>query len=314
MPIYEADPWRTQYFTGVPCPAEVHIPTDDLLAYYLHPQHCWVYNKLLVAKSQGLACGTHALAPPHFPVFSKPITNLRGMGLGSRLLRDAGEFAQLQAAGTFWTTFLTGWHLSTDWAVVAGEPVWCRHTRGIPGSGGTFNYWIIEAGRREPLEYYCTRWIRDHLPGYTGMVNLETIGGRIIEVHLRLADQWPDLYGTGWTGSVVNLYKHGTWSFHEGDRLEGYSVVLFGPHGRRYLHPRARLLRQYRAVPGVKSVQITFFEHRPPESHAMPPGGFRLAVINCTSLSAGLGLRVRMAADFGLGVADDGRHPRARAS
>jgi hypothetical protein len=32
------------------------------------------------------------------------------------------------------------------------------------------------------------------------MVNLETIGGRIIEVHLRFADQWPDLYGARWTG------------------------------------------------------------------------------------------------------------------
>ena len=33
--------------------------------------------------------------------------------------------------------------------------------------------------------------------GYTGMVNFETIGGRIIEAHLRFADQWPDLYGGG---------------------------------------------------------------------------------------------------------------------
>ena len=36
-----------------------------------------------------------------------------------------------------------------------------------------------------------------HLAGYTGMLNLETIGGTIIEAHLRFADQWPDLYGAG---------------------------------------------------------------------------------------------------------------------
>ena len=33
------------------------------------------------------------------------------------------------------------------------------------------------------------------------MINLETIGGRIIEVHLRFADQWPDLYGGDSDGS-----------------------------------------------------------------------------------------------------------------
>jgi hypothetical protein len=34
-------------------------------------------------------------------------------------------------------------------------------------------------------------------------------------------------------------------------------------------------------------VQITFHEDKAPEHHAMPPGGFRLAIVNSTSLSAG---------------------------
>jgi hypothetical protein len=315
MPIHEADPWRTQYFEAIACPPQVHIPTDDALAYELHPQHRWVYNKLLVAQSQGLACGTHTATPPHFPVFSKPITNLRGMGLGSRVLYNAAEFDDLPAdENCFWSTHLTGWHVSTDWAVIQGEPVWCRHVRGVPGSGGTFDYWIVEAGRREPMEYYCRRWIRTYLPGYTGMVNLETIGGRIIEAHLRFADQWPDLYGARWTESVVNLYGRGLWNFEDRERREGYSVVLFGPHGRHYEHPRARLLREYRAVADVKSVQITFFQDLPPQAHAMPPGGFRLAVINCVRLSAGLALRARMARDFGLGTKRGEVRGGARAS
>jgi len=32
--------------------------------------------------------------------------------------------------------------------------------------------------------------------------------------------------------------------------------------------------------PGISSVQITFHEDLAPGLHAMPPGGFRLAVIN----------------------------------
>jgi hypothetical protein len=54
------------------------------------------------------------------------------------------------------------------------------------------------------------------------------------------------------------------------------------------------LLDAVRAMPGVSSVQITFHEDWSPERHAMPPGGFRLAIVNATSLSAGLTARERL--------------------
>jgi hypothetical protein len=44
---------------------------------------------------------------------------------------------------------------------------------------------------------------------------------------------------------------------------------------------------EVRAMPGVSSVQITFHEDKAPEHHAMPPGGFRLAIVNALSLEAG---------------------------
>jgi hypothetical protein len=309
VPIYETDPWRAQYFEAVRCPPQVHIPTDDPLAFELYPAQRWVYDKLLIARSQGLDCGTHEVLPGRYPVFVKPVTNLRGMGVGSGVARDAAALRAQCGPGMFWSPCLTGAHVSTDWAVVRGEPVWCRHARAVPGSAGTFDYWIIEGGPREPLEHACRRWIRTHLPAYTGMLNLETIGGPIIEAHLRFSDQWPDLYGAGWIESVVALYAEGTWSLAEDRRREGYSVVLFGPHGVRYAHPDAAVLRAYRDTPGIHSVQITFDPHVPPHAHAMPPGGFRLAVINCGQLSAGLALRARMAADFGLDPSPAGPHP-----
>ena len=71
------------------------------------------------------------------------------------------------------------------------------------------------------------------------------------------------------------------------DRADGYSVVLFGPHGPRYRHPPAALVEQVRAMPGVSSVQITFHEDKDPAHHAMPPGGFRVAIVNAHSLDAG---------------------------
>jgi len=41
----------------------------------------------------------------------------------------------------------------------------------------------------------------------------------------------------------------------------------------------------------VSSVQISFHEDRDPTHHSMPPGGFRLAVINAWTLDAGRAAR-----------------------
>ena len=73
------------------------------------------------------------------------------------------------------------------------------------------------------------------------------------------------------------------------DRRDGYSVVLFGPHGlaRAIATRRRRWWRRSASMPGVSSVQITFHEDKEPAQHAMPPGGFRLAIVNAFSLPAG---------------------------
>jgi hypothetical protein len=114
-------------------------------------------------------------------------------------------------------------------------------------------------------------------------------------VHLRFADQWPDLYGDGWLDAIVELYTRRRWRFSDAHRRDGYSVVLFGAHGVPYRHPPPALVDEIRARPEVTSVQITFHEDVPPEQHAMPPGGFRLAIINCWQLEAGLRAREDLA-------------------
>jgi hypothetical protein len=295
MPIYEDDPWRLQYFLGVACPANVHIPTDDPDAYRRHPDYRWVYNKLSLAESQGLACAPHGVEPPSYPVFSKPIINLRGMGYGSRTLESRQEYLQQQTPGHFWMTLLRGAHISSDMAVIGGAPAWVRHTVGTPLDGGTFDYWTVNVQARPALERHATDWVRSNLRGYTGMVNLESIGDRLIEVHLRFTDQWPDLYGPGWLDAVVRLYRDGVWESPSEQPRVGYSVVLFGPHGRPYRHPAQPLVDELRQTPGISSVQITFHDDRPAEFHSMPPGGFRLAIINCWDLEAGKCARGRLA-------------------
>jgi hypothetical protein len=300
MPFCEADPWRQQYFGAVECPRELRIPTEDPDAYQWNPRHRHIYNKLFVAQSQGIACAPHGVTPPEFPVFSKPIVNLRGMGVGSLVLQDLAHYQQQLTAGHFWMTLLRGEHVSTDAAVEGGRARWWRHCRGVPAGEGMFDYWVIEGAERSTLETYLATWVAQHLDGYTGMLNVESIGGRIIEAHLRLADQWPDLYGEGWLEAVVGLYQRGRWTFADGRRNSGYSLALFGPHGREYRHPPEELVVEVRRMPEVSSVQITFHTDRPAAAHAMPPGGFRLAVVNAFDLEAGRAARAHLASAFGV--------------
>ena len=58
------------------------------------------------------------------------------------------------------------------------------------------------------------------------------------------------------------------------------------------------LVDELRARPGVSSVQITFHEDLPADQHAMPPGGFRLAIVNCVELEVGLKAREDLALAF----------------
>ncbi|MET0501259.1 MAG: hypothetical protein ABW172_07040 [Candidatus Binatia bacterium] len=295
MPIVEADPWRQQYFTALACPDNVIVPTDDQLAYQLFPQHRWIYNKLLICETQGLDTAPHDIMPSQFPVFSKPIYNLRGMGSGGKIIDTREQYKADVQAGHMWMPLLKGEHVSTDAAVIDGEPVWWRHTTGQALEQGMFDHWVILREERPEIECYCGDWLRRHLRGYTGCVNFETIGTKIIEAHLRFADQWPDLYGRGWIEAVVALYGSGRWRFCDDARRTGYSVVLFGAHGPRYRKPDLRAVNDFLNWPGVSSIQITFHDDRPPELHSMPPGGFRLAIVNCWDLATGFKVRERLA-------------------
>jgi hypothetical protein len=299
VPICEIDPWRTQYFERVDCPASTFIPTEDSDAWTWNPRHRWVYDKLAVATSQGLQAAPHGVPPPAYPVFSKPIYNLKGMGVGSRALHSGADYIAAYQPGHMWMPLLEGKHLSSDTAVVDGVPHWWRHARGIASGDGTFDYWEVQAEPEPAVEQSGGDWCRRHLAGYTGMVNLETIGGRIIEVHLRFADQWPDLYGDGWVEALVRLYAEGNWRFDDSRRRAGYSVVLFMPHGPRYRHPAPSIVQAIAHQPGISSVQITFHEDVAPDRHAMPPGGFRVAIVNSWDRDAGNAARDRLKSHFG---------------
>jgi hypothetical protein len=287
------DVWRWQYFEDVPVPRGTVVPVDDPTGWRLYPAFRRLYDKLFICVSQGVPCGPHGVLPRRYPVFSKPVMNLHGMGALGYVVRSSSDMKARFTPGHLWMRLLRGRHISTDVALARGRPVWWRHTAGRPLDGGRFDYWTVMAAPLPALERRMAAWIRRHLAGFTGVVNLETIGGVIIECHLRMAEQWLDLNGSGWLASVVDLYAHGRWRFRDAGRRTGYSIALFGPHGRRYTIDPADV-DALRSVEGISSIQITFDEAIPLDQHAMPPGGFRIAIINCWDLREGFLVRAAL--------------------
>jgi len=298
MPILERDPWRFQYFTQVPCPDDVNIPTDDPDCWTLYPHFRWIYEKLRIAKSQGLDAAPHSFMPERYPVFSKPNINLKGMGVGSRPISSDAEMREHYKAGHMWMSLLEGEHISSDCAIVDGSVKWIRHATGIASRGGMFEYWKINAAQNAALELFLSQWVAKHMVGYTGMMNFETIAGYIIEAHLRFADQWPDLYGAGWVQALVQLYATKQWVFADDQRRDGFSIPLFAKHGFQFRHPSQKQQDEVLAMKNITSLQITFHEANAASSHAMPPGGFRLAIVNAMDLPSGLAARAKMRSWF----------------
>ena len=167
-----------------------HIPLNDFEAYsypsnlrYLH-----LYDRYYIFFSQGMKCG---LEPPlEYPVFVKPRVNLAGMGKNALIITNLDSYKnhvqKCPCDELFWAVVLVGEHLSIDFFFKESDILHTIVHKGKSAENGTFEYW------ETLLDYKVSpsvrAWVIHNLRGYTGMVNLETIDGIIIESHLRFGD------------------------------------------------------------------------------------------------------------------------------
>jgi len=168
--------------------AHLNVPYRDAKAWLRCPQHNWVYDKLVLAQRCGTPCGPLGVKPKCFPVILKPIVNLGGMGRDAERIDSAEQYAAAMnsgAAGRFWMPFFTGEHISLDLVLYRGTVQWHCAWRGYPTEP-----WSPAFDRWETLPHYLLPPLRllEHLRDYTGILNVELIGGQLVEAHLRMGD------------------------------------------------------------------------------------------------------------------------------
>ena len=308
MTFLSCNKWRKAYLEAFDFSDDVEVPLDDPDAYRMNPKHHWVYNKLSIAELQGIEAGPFGVTPTLQPLFSKPIYNLSSMGVDARKFDTIEAYEGEVRAGTMWCAYLQGEHSSVDLVLLNGKVEWFSFTHGYPLEKGMFDYWEINVTPQSYLKNYVIKFVQTHLPDYTGAVNVEVLGDKIIEVHLRIAGQWLDLYGEDFIRALHNLYRDGQWDYNQWDynqwnynqwnynqkQKTSYSVVAFAPPDY-YENPPQEVWEKWCATSEVFYIQLpSYTESGKFNTMGMPQGGMRLAVINATNLERAQNLRTEI--------------------
>lgn len=293
------------------CPKSIKIPTNDFKVWEnivnsKLKSNLWVYNKLQIALSQNIECGPLGIYPQsnQYPVLLKPIINLYGMGKDAIVAHNLEEYRHLSKtkSGLFWMKFLTGPHHSIDIACERGTPKFVCTFLGIKGKQlGTFDRW--ETIPKYTLPKELEEWITKNLKDYTGWINLETIGNKIIECHLRIGDiNQVDLYHylvnprkSLIFPEIINFQKTGTWS----SILKEYRVpkiFLIPVFISKQSYLKSDLLLSKKAIYALadkyKERGVFMMQKDPPPSMGSnPPDAIRICNISCVNLESGLMLK-----------------------
>lgn len=245
----------------------VDIPVEDVSAYKMYPKHRWVYDKLRLCESLGIEAWPHGITPTEYPVFSKPICNLYGTSIGARILTSSDN---LYLAGHFLMPVLKGKQVSTDYALIDGEVVWSFSMAPQKDSLGSFISWHSTKIK----QMHELQWIQKHMKGYTGMINIESIGSAIIEIHLRFSLEFIDVYPEEFKTSLIELYEHSKWtSFHDSG---GHCYVVRIP---KDVDGNQIIQHNFSSTPTVK-IHYTIQENQPLNYHVdNDVSSYRIALV-----------------------------------
>ena len=156
MPICEADPWRLQYFEHADLSAgrRTSRPRTATPGFGI-PSIAGSTTRSRSRAARGSTPRRMASCRRAFRCSPSRSPTSRAWGSAAASCRPPPTTRQALTAGHMWMALLEGRHVSSDVAVVEGEPRWWRHVTGAPSGEGTFDHWTVhaarDAGHREPI-------------------------------------------------------------------------------------------------------------------------------------------------------------------
>lgn len=173
----------------------------------IHPDDLWIYDKLIVAKKAGHCAGPAGIPVPRADWYIvRPITNIRMMSRGASKMYLTPEDDTVPD-GYFWCELFSGDHISVDYHY----GIQSTTVQGFRDSDrlDRFCKWS-----RIELAMPFPKILRDlHLP--YKWINVEYIGGRIIEIHTRYNDDFSNHSANTiipvWRNEPMNQPQGATW-------------------------------------------------------------------------------------------------------
>ena len=225
------------------------LPRFDAQAYRLNPQYQFTYDKLFIAESQGMKCGTleslHGKTNIQYPIFIKPRYGHKSAS--SKNCYKIKSYAELEKQfhkpEMMWSEFVNATEGMTDFVLVNGAIVYQLSYKYSEKQHGFADDWkFISPELTPPSE--IVDWVTRYMTGYTGPVNVQYRDVKIIEVGLRFARSGMYLESAGnkvLIDTINDMWKTKTWNHTRDDKLgftPFYSFKSWSPMPIIYLLPQ----------------------------------------------------------------------------
>lgn len=197
------------------------IPDFDYQAFNKYTNHNFVYDKLWVAKSQGLLCGklSNLKENPNIPlpIFIKPRWGHEtATSKNCYKIKSWAEIEQYRyIPDMMWSEFIDAKEQMTDYILLNGQIVY-QITYVYSDSQNEFiDDWKFISPDNQPIPK-ITDWVKRNLPDFTGAVNVQYRDDKIIEVGLRLARGGAYILSTKnkyLIENINNVVERGQWDY-----------------------------------------------------------------------------------------------------
>lgn len=263
---------------------------DDVSVCQKYPQFKWVYDKYKICNHFGTKTYSNTdFKGENYPYILKPRFNLLGMGKNSFLSFSTTDTKQklhklhLNKHNMIAQEYLCGLHISTDLLVKSGEILQKVSFIGHSNEYGLFDYWQSTINHPSIVDD-ISKTI-----GWTGGMNVETIGNKVIEVHLRPAIQFADI-NCELTDRIPYLNRNITynptlkyWMDNPPKKcVPGYSKTYWRKKDAKisFIRPDLPPIDMF---PGVTSYNFTWYPGKWLSNEVNPLNGYRYLIINGTN-------------------------------
>lgn len=149
---------------------------------FIDGEDAWIYDKLILSKRLGYYCGPAGVAPERTGSYIvRPISNYRMMGRGSSIMQiESGQ--DIIPDGYFWCEVFTGRHLTFDYH----HSIQHLAVEGFKDSDRTDRF---VSWKKVSDQFELPSILKPIAEKYEWL-NIEVIGSKIVEVHLRYNDDF----------------------------------------------------------------------------------------------------------------------------